>query len=197
MTPGKIWKLMLQKKVFQIWEIAEELQKLYPFLPKKWVRDKVREFVKTQIDNGAVVQVYQDPPVFAVSKYANEWKKYASFSTCPVCSSSFLPQTPQQIYCSETCREKADYERKKDKKKEYLKTRKDLTRKASRKYKQKLQAMTPAKKRGPWTQEELELLKREYEKKGHLTRTDLVRIAQALGRSFSAVMHKYYEEVRK
>jgi len=197
MTPGKIWKLMLQKKVFQMWEIVEELQKSYPYLPKKTIKERVRDFVKTQVENGALVQVVSDPLIFAVKKYADEWKKHARFNICPLCGSSFLPQNSQQVYCSEKCRERADYERKKDRKKEYLRERKDLTRKASRRYKQRLQALTPAKKRGTWTKEELEFLKQEYERKGHLTRQDLVSIAQKLGRSFSSVMHKYYEEVKK
>ncbi len=169
MTPGKIWKLMLQKKVFQIWEIAEELQKLYPFIPKKWIRDKVREFVKTQIDNQALVQVCQDPPVFAVSKYASEWKKYASFNKCPVCGSSFLPQTPQEIYCSKKCANK-----------EY----------AKRKWKK---VKPPTRQNKPWTDKEILLLKNEIRRKGRLTAKDLRELAQKLGRSFKSVMHKYYE----
>ncbi len=177
MTPGKIWKLMLQKKAFQIWEVAEELHKAYPFLSQKWIRDRIRDFVKTQIESGALVQVHTDPPVFAVKKHESEWKKYAVWSTCPVCASSFLPQNPQEKYCSKKCRQRAEYERKKEKKKEYLRQRKDLTRKASRNYKQKLQSLTPARKKGTWTNEELEYLRSEYQRKGKLTRQDLVRIA--------------------
>ncbi len=161
MTPGKIWKLMLQKKVFQIWEIAEELQKLYPFLPKKWIRDKVREFVKTQIDNGAIVQVFQEPPIFAVSKYANEWKKYVQKRTCETCGKKFIPFRPEQVHCSVKCRER-----------------------------KKATPLPPQKTQKKWTKEEEELLKKLLKEKEKLKKGDLTEIAQRLGRSYRSVWHK-------
>lgn len=169
MTPGKIWKLMLQKKAFQIWEIAEELQKLYPFIPKKWIRDKVREFVKTQINNNALMQVSLDPPVFAIKKFAGEWKKYARFNTCPICGSSFLPQNPQEIYCSKKCAGK-EYARRKWRK-----------------------VKPPKRLNKHWSEEELEMLKEEIRKKGKLSAKDIRELSDKLGRSFKSVLHKYYE----
>ena len=198
MLHADIWEKAYKLKVFQIWELTEEVYKDWEgIFSKKVVKDRVASFVASQLKANALIKVNNEPPIFTFPEFVNEWKKYLRFNICPVCGRSFLPKTPQQVYCSEECREKADYEKKKDKKKQYLKQRKDLTRKASRKYKQKLQAMTPSKKRGKWEKEELEILKQEYRRKGKLTRQDLVRIAQKLGRSFSSVMHKYYEEVRK
>ena len=169
MTPGRIWKIMLQKKVFQIWEIAEELRRLYPFLPKKWIRNKVREFVRTQIENGALVQVHNNPPLFAIKKHADEWKKHARFSRCPVCGSSFLPQNPQEIYCSKKCAEK-----------EY----------AKRKWKK---VKPPKRLNKHWSEEELGILKEEIRKKGKLSAKDIRELSEKLGRSFKSVLHKYYE----
>ena len=198
MMPHHILEKVLELKVFQMWELVDELSKDWDFiLTRKRIKDRVRTWIKNNIETGFVKVVSREPLIFAVKEYAKEWREHVRLRTCPVCGKEFLPLKSQTLYCSSKCRQRAEYERRRESKKEYLRQRKDLTRKASKKYKQKLQSLTPAKKKGVWTQEELELLRSEYKKKGQLTRQDLVSIAQTLGRSFSAVMHKYYEEVRR
>lgn len=161
MTPGKIWKLMLSKKVFQIWEIAEELQKEYPFLPRKYIRDTVREFVKTQMKNGALVQVSPHPPVFAITKYAGEWRRYVLKRKCAYCGDEFIPIHPDQLHCSVICKE-----------------RKNAT------------PLPPQKEKRKWTKEEEDLLRRYIEGKERLTKKEITAIGQMLGRSYRSVWHK-------
>ncbi len=198
MMSHHILEKAIELKVFQLWELTEELRKDWDYLyTTAQIKNRVRDWVKNNLEAGFLETVSREPLIFAIKECADSWKEHLRYMTCPVCREEFLPKKSQTVYCSDACRKKAEYEKGKNKKKEYLRQRKDLTRRASRRYKQKLQAMTPAKKRGPWTQKELELLISEYKGKGKLSRRDLVRIAQKLGRSFSAVMHKYYEEVRK
>ena len=191
---GAIWKVMVEKKVFTQREIVEELlkNKYYSFLGKSFIKNKVRDFVRQQVLKGSLVQV--EDGIFALIHFAKDWERYISYKECEICSSSFIPKNSQEKYCSDKCKNRADYLQKKEKKKQYLKTRKDLTRKASNKYKAKLQQMTSGNKRkGKWTIEELERLKEFIKEKGRLTKLELVKIANELDRSFKSVENKYYE----
>jgi len=173
MLHADIWEKAYKLKVFQIWELTEEVYKDWEgIFSKKVVKDRVTSFVASQIKANALIKVNKRPPVFAFPEFADEWKKYISFNTCPVCGSSFLPQNPQEIYCSKKCANK-----------EY----------AKRKWKK---VKPPTRQNKPWTDKEILLLKKEIRRKGRLTAKDLRELAQKLGRSFKSVMHKYYE-VRK
>ena len=105
---------MLQKKVFQMWEIVEELRKEHTYLPERLIRDKVRDFVRAQVESRALVQVEKDPPVFAVRRYEKEWQNYLRLRRCPVCGSPFLPAQSTQELCSPECKREhyKDYHRK-------------------------------------------------------------------------------------
>ena len=105
MTPGTIWGVMLKKKVFQQWEVVEELAKMYSYLPRKYIRMRVQEMVKTQTLNKALVKVHENPDILAVSKYSADWKKhYTTYYTCEVCGEKFIPSMPHQKVCSKECK---------------------------------------------------------------------------------------------
>lgn len=197
MMSHHILEKAIELKVFQLWELTKELRKDWDYLyTSAQIKGRVRDWIKNNLSAGFLETVSREPLIFAIKDCRENWREHLRYIACPICGREFLPRKSQTIYCSDKCRGKAEYKKKRDKKKEYLKQRKDLIRRASQRYKQKLQELTPASKRGRWSPEELEILRNEYEKKGHLTRADLVKIALILGRSFSAVMHKYYEEVR-
>jgi len=107
MSPGVIWKTMLSKKVFQQWEIIEELTRKYSYLPKSYVRMRVQEMVRLQTQNKALVKVHEDPVILAVAKYAESWENlYTTRYTCEVCRKDFIPSKSSQKVCSKECKRK-------------------------------------------------------------------------------------------
>ena len=105
MTPGTIWGVMLRKKVFQQWEVVEELAKMYSYLPKRYIRMRVQEMVKIQSQNGTLVKVHENPDILAVSKYSLDWERYyTTYYTCEVCGKKFIPSMPHQKVCSKECK---------------------------------------------------------------------------------------------
>ena len=170
MLYADIWEKAYELKVFQPWELTQEMLKTWEGIyAKKVIKDRVLSFIASQLRGKALVKVNTKPPVFAFPEYANEWKKHARFSRCPICGSSFLPQNPQEIYCSKKCAEK-----------EY----------AKRKWKKLKPERRQSKK---WTRKEIETLKKEIRKKGKLSAKDIRELSEKLGRSFKSVLHKYYE----
>lgn len=186
MTHGDIYKKAYQLKVFRQFELVEELMKDWGFLGRNFVKTRVESWIITQIRHQTLVRVED---YFALPEFAENWQSYIRTKTCPVCGSQFVPKNSQEIYCSETCKGKAEYQQKKDKKKEYLKTRKDLNRKAVKNYRTKLQSQTQSGSQKKWQDWEIELLK----SMGKLTKKDMVEVANRLGRSFKSVENKYYQ----
>jgi len=192
MTAGDVYEKAFYLKVFQIWELVKALEEDWGFLGRSYVKTRVESWVANQFRYGFIKKINNHPPIFAFIEFSNNWKEYVRYKTCPICSSSFIPKNSQEKYCSDQCKARADYLQKKEKKREYLKARKDLTRKASNKYKAKLQQMTTPRKKGKWSIEEVEFLLNAIKEKGKLSKKDLVEIANELGRSFKSVENKYY-----
>ena len=173
MTHGEIYKKAYELKVFQVWELIEELLKEWNFLGRNFIKERVTSWLALQVRHEAVVKVNSNPPIFAIKEFSENWKKYLRYKTCPVCGKEFLPKKSQTIYCSERC--------------------------ANRQYaKRKWQKVKPEGRRHrKWTQKELEILRETIRKKGRLSTQDIKRLAKTLGRSFKAIQHKYYEEMNE
>lgn len=197
MTAGDIYKSAYKLKVFQQWQLIEELMKDWDFLGRSFVKIRVESWLINQLKHKTIIKVSKNPVVFALPEFADKWQEYIKKQTCLVCNKNFIPKNSQEKYCSEACKGKAEYQQKKEYKKQYLKQRKDLVRKASRNYTKKLQSMTKSLKRGKWSKEELTVLQTAHIQKGKLSKKDILEIAQKLGRSFKSVEHKYFSEVRK
>lgn len=197
MTFGDVYQKAYKLRVFQIWQLTDELEKDWGFLGRSFVKERVKSWLKTQLKAGTVLKVNKEPPIFTFSEFKSDWIHFLRKKTCLICNEEFIPKNSQEKYCSEKCKSAAEYQQKKEYKKQYLKQRKDLTRKASRNYTQRLQQKTVATKKGRWTDEELKILRNAYLQKGKLSKKDLVDIAQKLERSFKSVENKYFEVKKK
>ncbi len=105
MKPGVIWGIMLSKKVFQQWEVIDELAKSYSYIPRSYIKMRVQEMVRLQTSNGTLVKVNDNPIILAVTRYANVWRDiYTTRYTCEVCGKEFIPSMPHQKVCSKECK---------------------------------------------------------------------------------------------
>ena len=175
MRKSDIWIVIEDSKVFQLSEIVEVLLKEWEFLGKNYVRNKVQSAVYSWITCGLIVKVNDAPPVFALKKYAGNWKEhYSGIKTCPVCGTPFISKRGEQDrYCSKKCYEKAKTRRSKEKTRERVKNylhSADST--AVNKYKE-------------WTEKDIEIL-RKLKEKGKSCR----EIATELGRTVYSVRWK-------
>ncbi|HIQ48043.1 MAG TPA: hypothetical protein EYH58_00195 [Aquifex aeolicus] len=162
MLYADIFEKAYKLKVFQIWELTEELYKDWEgIFSKKVVKDRVTSFIASQLRANSLIKVRSDPSIFAFPEFGTEWEKYVRKRKCQTCGKEFIPFRPEQVYCSEKCRER---------------------RKAS--------PLPPQKTQKKWAKEEEEFLKRELRKKGKLSKKDMVEIAQKLQRSYRSVWHK-------
>jgi hypothetical protein len=168
MTHGDIYTVAYRLKVFQVWELVEELTKEWGFFGRKFIKDRVSSWLLVQIRHKTVVKVSSRPPLFAFKEFENRWQEFLRYKTCPVCGEKFLPLKSHTLYCSPKC--------------------------AQKKYaKRKWQAVKPQKRENrPWTEEELRLLRDAFEEKGRLRAEDLRELSKKLGRSYKSVEHKYY-----
>ena len=78
MRKSDIWIVIEDSKVFQLSEIVEVLLKEWGFLGKNYVKNKVQSAVYSWVTCGLIVKVNDDPPVFALKKYADDWKEHYS-----------------------------------------------------------------------------------------------------------------------
>ena len=196
MTLGEIFETAYSLKVFQLWQLQKKLEENWGFLGKAYIKERVKSWLTTQLKYEAVIKVSNNPPIFAFPEFTENWQELIQKQTCSICNTPFIPKNSQEKYCSDSCRAKAEYQQKKEYKKKYLRQRKDLSRKASKKYSKKLQEMTAGTKKGRWSKEELQTLQMAYMQKGKLSKKDLVEIANQLGRSFKSVENKYFSEVK-
>ncbi|SMO77241.1 hypothetical protein SAMN06269117_12919 [Balnearium lithotrophicum] len=177
MKSSEIFILMDRLKVFQLNELVDKLIEDWGFLGKSYIKTRVQSEVYGWVRYGIVVKVNDDPPVFALKEYADNWREYYSgVKTCPVCGKKFLSRRGKQDrYCSARCRERARARR-----------RKTQVRKNVRRYYRGADS-TAENYRKPWTEKEIEFLKENY---GKLTQKE---IAKRLGRTVPAVKAKVKE----
>ena len=65
MLHADIWEKAYKLKVFQIWELTEEVYKDWEgIFSKKVVKDRVASFVASQLRGKGLVKVHSNPPVF-------------------------------------------------------------------------------------------------------------------------------------
>lgn len=186
MTDGQIWAIMLRKRIFTAFDILNEINPSSYIRP--YIKERVRSIITGQIKTGALKIIEPSIPVLAVPDVSDyEIDNYKAI--CPVCGQKFFRKNSQEKYCSESCKGKVAYIQQKEKKKQYLRKRKDLSRKAAKRYTEKLQSATGTKGQKRWEQWEIELL----QKLGKLTKKQMVEVANQLGRSYKSVENKYYQ----
>ncbi len=108
MTHADIFEIAYKLKVFQPWQVINELLNLYEgIFTKKLIKDRVQSFLASQVKAGSVVKVSSTPPIFAFKEFSDEWEPYALKYTCKVCGKAFFPSMPHQEFCSEECKKKS------------------------------------------------------------------------------------------
>jgi len=177
MKSSEVYILMDKLKVFQLNELVDLLLEDWGFLGKSYVKSRVQSEVHGLVKYGIAVRVNDDPPVFALKDYADNWREYyGGVKTCPVCGKKFLSRRGKQDrYCSSRCRERARAKR-----------RKAQVRKNVRRYYRGADS-TAENHRKPWTEKEIQFLVENY---GKLTQKE---IAKRLGRTVPAVKAKVKE----
>ncbi len=164
MTEGQIWAKMLEKKVFTPYTILNAFNP--DNITKPYLKEKIRNLIIGQLKLGLIIQVNDDPPVYATLDAKEEDFKRIQ-RICIKCRKTFYPKQPTQEFCSPECREK-----------HYLL------------YHEKRRRMAGMRvgSRRRWTpEEERELLKlKEY---GYT----YAEIAEKLNRTQMAVIEKYKE----
>ena len=174
MTPGKVWGVMLRRRVFQQWEVVEELCKEFSHLPRSFIKMKVEEMVKLQTRNQVLVKVNSRPPILAVSKYAPLWEKhYSTYYECEVCSRRFIPSMPHQKVCSEECKHRHQI-------------------RLYREYRRSLQERAENKRFLPWSSQEEELLKKVFPELKY-SKSKALELSKVLKRSPEAIRRRLYE----
>ncbi len=174
MTPGKIWGVMLRRKVFQQWEIVEELSKEFSHLPKSYIKMKVEEMVKLQTRNQVLVKVNDKPPILAVSKYIHIWKEhYTTYYECEVCSRRFIPSMPHQKVCSEKCKHQHQV-------------------KLCKEYRRPYEERTKNRRFLPWSPQEEEMIKQTFPNLKY-SKVKALELSKLLKRSPEAIRRRLYE----
>jgi hypothetical protein len=108
MTPADIFEIAYRLKVFQPWQIINELAALYEgIFPKRLIKERVNSFLAAQIKNGTIVKVHSDPSIYTFAEFADDWKRYALKYKCRVCGREFFPAMPHQEFCSAECKKKS------------------------------------------------------------------------------------------
>ena len=180
MKRSDIWIAIEEKKVFQIWEIVEELMKEWGFFGRAFVKERVKSAVRYWLSCGLLKKVNDEPLIFALKDYADRWQDFATAKVCLVCGKKFFPKRgSQELYCSRKCYAKRKYEKNKEKLK-----------KGARSYYRSLDKVA-VRKGLPWTEEEDEFL---LQNRGKLTYRE---IAQKLGRTVEAVAYRAKKLLRE
>lgn len=165
---------MLDKKVFQQWEVIEELVRKYSYLPRSYIRMRVQEMVRLQTANGTLVKVNDNPVILAVSRYADRWREiYRTFYTCEVCGREFIPSMPHQKVCSEEC-----------KKEHYKRLHKEYRRPANERERNRRFL--------PWTEEEEALILKTFPDLRY-SKVKAQELSLKLKRSPEAIRRRLYE----
>jgi hypothetical protein len=97
MTDGKIWEIMLRLRVFTPWMVLKELNP--PSFLRKYVKEKIRSLINTQIRSGILRVLNDNPPVFGFPGESVEKVK----RRCQVCGKKFIPTQDRDQHCSTEC----------------------------------------------------------------------------------------------
>jgi len=178
MTPGNVWREMLRKKVFQQWEVVEELARKYSYLSKGYVKMRVQELVRSQVANGVLLKVHDNPPIFALPQYAQNWREhYKTYYKCEVCGKQYIPSMPHQKVCSEACKREHQI-------------------RLYRGWRRPEEERARNRRYLPWTRDEDELLKKTFPDLRYSGKKAR-ELAQILKRSPEAIRRRLYELRKK
>ncbi len=165
-TDGYIWGRMLEMKVFRPEDVVNALNPPRGF--RKWVKQKVHSLIASQVKNGLLKRLVENPPVFA-TWLATEEDIKAVMKTCSVCGKPFIPNRSDYRYCSRECHMKAKQER-------------------TRRIRKAMGVGTIKRK---WTQEELQRLQELVHRSARYGEYE--ELAKELGRTKKAIESKVQE----
>lgn len=99
-----IWEKAYKLKVFQPWEVVDELHKEWEgIFSRSVIKHRVSTFIVAQLRAKALVKVNSEPPIYAFSEFAENWREYLRLRRCPICGKEFLPLQSTQEFCSDEC----------------------------------------------------------------------------------------------
>lgn len=119
MMSHHILEKAIELKVFQLWELTEELRRDWDCLyTTAQIKGRVKDWVKNNLESGFLETVSREPLIFAIKDCRENWREHIRYMTCPICGKEFIPTQKVQDFCSQECRKEhyRRYHRKRRKK---------------------------------------------------------------------------------